>query len=77
MTAGRYKANELKNMKLIDEERLKELLVAEAFAEILERNGVDEWDYYEEALRDDYNGMSYFEFISQSSKDITKDFKTV
>lgn len=29
-------------MKLIDEERLKELLVAEAFAEVLERNGVEE-----------------------------------
>ena len=64
-------------MKLIDEERLKELLVAEAFAEVLERNGVDEWDYYEDALRDDYNGMSYWEFVSQSAKDITKDFKTV
>ena len=64
-------------MKLIDEERLKELLVAEAFSEVLERNGGDEWDYYEEALRDDYNGMPYWEFISQSSKDITKDFKTV
>lgn len=64
-------------MKLIDEERLKELLVAEAFAEVLERNGVDEWDYYEDALRDDYNGMSYWEFVSQSAKDITKDFNTV
>lgn len=64
-------------MKLIDEERLKELLVAEAFAEVLERNGVDKWDYYEDALRDDYNGMSYWEFISQSAKDITKDFNTI
>ena len=64
-------------MKLIDEDRLKELLIAEAFAELLERNGVDEGDYYEEALRDDYNGMPYFEFVSQSSKDITKDFETV
>ena len=40
-------------MKLIDEDRLKELLIAEAFAEVLERNGVDEWDYYEDALRDE------------------------
>lgn len=64
-------------MKLIDEERLKELLVAEAFAKVLERNGIDNWTGYEDALRDDYNGMSYWEFVSQSIKDITKDFKTV
>lgn len=64
-------------MKLIDEDRLKELLIAEDFAEVLERNGVDEWDYYEDALRDDYNGMSYWEYVSQSAKDITKDFKTI
>ncbi len=64
-------------MKLIDEERLKELLVAEAFAEVLERNGVDNWIGYEDALHDDYEGMSYWEYVSQSAKDITKDFKTI
>lgn len=64
-------------MKLIDEERLKELLIAEAFAEVLERNGVENWDYYEDALSDNYNGMSYWEYVSQSAKDITKDFKTI
>lgn len=64
-------------MKLIDEERLKELLVAEAFAEVLERNGVDNWIGYDDALQDDYEGMSYWEYVSQSAKDITKDFKTI
>ncbi len=64
-------------MKLINEERLKELLIAEAFAEVLERNGVENWDGYEDALNDDYEGMSYWEYVSQSSNDISKDFQTV
>ena len=40
-------------MKLIDEERLADLLKAEACLEILFRNNVDEWDSYEDALRDE------------------------
>lgn len=62
-------------MKLIDEERLKELLVAEAFAEVLERNGVENWDYYEDALSDNYNGMSFWEYVSQSAKSLRRILK--
>lgn len=64
-------------MKLINEERLSELLKAEAYATVLKRNGVDNWDNYEEALRGTYEGMPYWEYVSQSIKDITKDFKTI
>lgn len=63
-------------MKLITKERLKKLLIAEAFAEALERNGVEDWEGYEEALNDDCTGMSFEEFASQSINDITKDFET-
>lgn len=64
-------------MKIIEEQRLKELLVAEAYAEVLVRNGVEDWSGYEEALRDEYDGISYWEYISQSAKDITRDFTSV
>ncbi len=57
-------------MKLISEESLKELLIVGAllFAGRLERN--------KDALRDDCNGISYWEFASQSINDITKGFET-
>lgn len=65
-------------MKLIDEERLADLLKAEACLEILERNNVDEWDSYEDALRDGVkDGMSYWDYVSQSISEITKDFYTI
>lgn len=65
-------------MKLIDEERLADLLKAEACLEILERNNVDEWDSYEDALRDEVkDGMSYWDYVSQSISEITKDFYTI
>lgn len=65
-------------MKLIDEERLADLLKAEACLEILFRNNVDEWDSYEDALRDEVkDGMSYWDYVSQSISEITKDFYTI
>lgn len=65
-------------MKLIDEERLADLLKAEACLEILERNNVDEWNSYEDALRDGVkDGMSYWDYVSQSISEITKDFYTI
>lgn len=65
-------------MKLIDEEMLADLLKAEACLEILFRNNVDEWDSYEDALRDGVKGdMSYWEYVSQPISEITKDFTTI
>lgn len=65
-------------MKLISEERLAELLRAEAYATALEYHNVDEWDYYENALREPlFNNETYWEYISQSDGDITRDFQSV
>lgn len=65
-------------MKLIDEKRLAELLISEACLELLERNNVDEWDYYEESLRNEVtDGLSYYEYVNQPISEITKDYKTV
>lgn len=65
-------------MKIIDEERLADLLRAEALLEALENYNVDEWDSYEDALQDEVkNGMSYWEYASQSASEITKDFETI
>ena len=65
-------------MKLIPEERLAELLRAEAYATALEYHNVDEWDYYEDALSEPiFNNETYFEYTSQSDRDITRDFQSV
>lgn len=65
-------------MKLISEERLAELLRAEAYATALEYHNVDEWDYYENALREPlFNNETYWDYVSQSDRDITKDFQSV
>ena len=64
-------------MKLIDEKRLADLLRAEARIRALEAYNIDEWDAYMDALEDDENenGMSYWDYESQSASEITKDFK--
>lgn len=64
-------------MKLITKERLRELLIAEAFVTALKRNGIEYWEGYEETLCDDSTGMSVEEFASQSPDVITKDFETI
>lgn len=65
-------------MKVISEERLAELLRTEAYATALEYQNVDEWDYYEDALNNPiFNNETYFEYISQSDRDITRDFQSV
>lgn len=65
-------------MKLISEERLAELLRTEAYATALEYHNVDEWDYYEDALSEPiFNNETYLEYISQSDRDITRDFQSV
>lgn len=52
-------------MKLIDENRLRELLIAEYKLNALETGGVDNWDWYGEALysdeEDGYNLNDYEE----------------
>lgn len=65
-------------MKLISEERLAELLRAEAYATALEYHNVDEWDDYEDALSEPiFNNETYWEYVSQSDRDITRDFQSV
>ena len=66
-------------MKLIDEERLADLLKAEVRLKALEAYDVDEWEPYMDALDDEENenGMSYWDYESQPTSEITKDFKTV
>lgn len=65
-------------MKLISEERLAELLRAEAYATALEYYNVDEWKYFEVALDEPiFNNETYWEYTSQSDEDITRDFQSV
>ena len=65
-------------MKLISEERLAELLRAEAYATALEYHNVDEWDYYEDALSEPiFNNETYWEYTSQNNRDITRNFQSV
>lgn len=60
-------------MKLISEERLAELLRAEAYATALEYSNVDERDYFEDALNESIsNKESYLEHISQFDRYMTK-----
>lgn len=60
-------------MKLISEERLAELLRAEAYATDLEYSNVDERDYFEDALNELIsNKESYLEHISQIDRYIAK-----
>lgn len=65
-------------MKVISEERLAELLRAEAYATALEYQNVDEWDCYEDALNNPiFNNETYWDYVSQSDRDITRDFQSV
>lgn len=65
-------------MKLISEERLAELLRAEAYATALKYHYVDKWDYFADSLSDPiFNNETYWEYTSQSDRDITKDFQSV
>lgn len=65
-------------MKLVSEERLAELLRAEAYATALEYQNVDEWVYYGYALNNPiFNNETYWEYTSQSDRDITRDFQSV
>lgn len=65
-------------MKLISEEKLANLLRYKAFATALACHFIDEWESFEEALNDPlFNKKTYYEYISQSDEDITKDFQSV
>ena len=65
-------------MKLISEERLAELLRDKAYATALAHYNVDEWDYFKDALNEPiFNNETYWEYISQSDEDITRDFQSV
>lgn len=65
-------------MKVISEEKLPELPGTEAFATDLEYHNVDEWDCYEDALNNPiFNNETYWDYVSQSNRDITKDFQSV
>jgi hypothetical protein len=65
-------------MKFISEERLAELLRAEAYATALKYHNVDKWDYFTDSLSDPiFNNETYWEYTSQSDRDITRDFQSV
>lgn len=65
-------------MKVISEEKLANLLRDKAFATALACHYIDEWESFEEALNDPlFNKKTYYEYISQSDEDITKDFQSV
>lgn len=65
-------------MKVISEEKLPELPGTEAFATDSEHSNVDEWDYYEDALSEPiFNNETYWEYVSQCDRDITRDFQSV
>ena len=59
-------------MKLIEKDRLADLLRSEAKLDALILNGVDNWEYYSESLCID-NG--YNRRRSLSDEELTKDYK--
>lgn len=59
-------------MKLIEKDRLADLLRSEAKLDALILNGVDNWEYYSESLCID---NSYNRRRSLSDEELTKDYK--
>ncbi len=48
-----------KKFYMVSEKELHKLLEAEAILNALEAGGVDNWSYYEEAIKDALNGTGY------------------
>lgn len=67
-----------KNIYLVDENRLAELIRNEQKLTLLENGGVDNWEWYEDSLNPDNSiidgDITYDEIINMSDEDVIEKF---
>ena len=56
---------------MMDKKRIKQLLRAEAKLHALEARGVDNWDWYEESLKEYYNTVQLEEDVESLVEDLS------